>query len=157
MSTLLETLERRILILDGAMGTMIQRRKLTEADFRGERLKDHGRDLKGNSDLLVLTRPDVIGDIHREYLAAGADIVETNTFTSTVIAQADYGLESLVYELNVEGARVAKAAAMDGENSRASAIRGWIDRSDESHAVHLTGRQRSIVPGDDVRSGAGGV
>ncbi len=113
MSTLLETLERRILILDGAMGTMIQRRKLTEADFRGERLKDHGRDLKGNSDLLVLTRPDVIGDIHREYLAAGADIVETNTFTSTVIAQADYGLESLVYELNVEGARVAKAAATE--------------------------------------------
>ena len=141
------------------MGTMIQRRKLTEADFRGERLKDHGRDLKGNSDLLVLTRPDVIGDIHREYLAAGADIVETNTFTSTVIAQADYGLESLVYELNVEGARVAKAAAdgVDGEDAGASAIRGWIDRSDESHAVHLTGRQRSIVPGDDVRSGAGGV
>jgi len=113
MTTLLETLERRILILDGAMGTMIQRRKLTEADFRGERLKDHGRDLKGNSDLLVLTRPDVIGDIHREYLAAGADIVETNTFTSTVIAQADYGLESLVYELNLEGARLAKAATTE--------------------------------------------
>ena len=113
MITLRELLERRILILDGAMGTMIQRRKLTEADFRGERFKNHGRDLKGNSDLLVLTRPDVIGDIHREYLDAGADIVETNTFTSTAIAQADYGLESLVYELNLEGARIAKAAATE--------------------------------------------
>src|SRR4029453_2171307 len=108
MITLREILERRILILDGAMGTMIQRRKLTEEDFRGERLKNHARDLKGNSDLLVLTRPEVIGDIHREYLAAGADIIETNTFTSTVIAQADYGLESLVYELNFEGARIAR-------------------------------------------------
>jgi 5-methyltetrahydrofolate--homocysteine methyltransferase len=113
MTTLRELLERRILILDGAMGTMIQRRKLSEADFRGERFKNHGRDLRGNSDLLVLTRPDVIGDIHREYLEAGADIIETNTFTSTAIAQADYGLESLVYELNLEGARIAKAAATE--------------------------------------------
>jgi 5-methyltetrahydrofolate--homocysteine methyltransferase len=93
------------------MGTMIQRYKLTEADFRGEPFKDSARDQKGNSDLLVLTRPDVIGAIHREYLAAGADIIETNTFTSTAIAQADYGLESLVYELNVAGARVAREAA----------------------------------------------
>jgi 5-methyltetrahydrofolate--homocysteine methyltransferase len=87
-------LATRILLLDGAMGTMIQRHHLTEADFRGERFRDHQCDLKGNSDLLVLTRPDVIGDIHREYLAAGADIIETNTFSSTAIAQADYGLSA---------------------------------------------------------------
>src|SRR5688572_6969294 len=109
--TLHQQLQRRILVLDGAMGTMIQRYKLTEEDFRGAQFKDFPRDLKGNSDLLVITRPDVIGAIHREYLAAGADIIETNTFTSTAIAQADYGLESLVYELNVAGAKVARAAA----------------------------------------------
>ncbi|MDQ3417211.1 MAG: methionine synthase [Acidobacteriota bacterium] len=111
MATLHEQLAKRLLVLDGAMGTMIQRYKLTEADFRGERFKDHPRDQKGNSDLLVITRPDVIGAIHREYLAAGADIIETNTFTGTAIAQADYGLESLVYELNVAGAKVAREAA----------------------------------------------
>ncbi len=111
MKTLHELLATRILILDGAMGTMIQRHKLTEDDFRGERFRDHAKDLRGNSDLLVLTQPEIIGSIHREYLEAGADIIETNTFTSTVIAQADYGLESLVRELNVQGARLAKAAA----------------------------------------------
>ena len=111
VETLHALLSRRILILDGAMGTMIQRYKLGEADFRGERFAAHPRELKGNSDLLVLTRPDVIGAIHREYLAAGADIVETNTFTSTAIAQADYGLEPLVYELNVAGAWLARETA----------------------------------------------
>src|SRR5688572_22125065 len=104
-------LSRRLLVLDGAMGTMIQRYKLTDADFRGEQFRDHPNEQKGNSDLLVVTRPDIIGTIHREYLAAGADIIETNTFTSTAIAQADYGLESLVYDLNVAGARVAREAA----------------------------------------------
>jgi 5-methyltetrahydrofolate--homocysteine methyltransferase len=111
--TLRTLLDRRVLILDGAMGTMIQRHRLTEADFRGDRLRDHRHDQKGNSDVLVLTRPDVISSIHHEYLAAGADIVESNTFTSTAIAQADYGLEGLVYELNVAGARLAKAAAAE--------------------------------------------
>ena len=106
-----EHLAKRLLVLDGAMGTMIQRYKLTEADFRGEQFKDFPRDQKGNSDLLVITRPDVIGANHREYLAAGADIIETNTFTATSIAQADYGLESIVHDLNVAGARVAKEAA----------------------------------------------
>ncbi len=101
-------LEQRVLLLDGAMGTMIQRHKLTEADFRGERFRNHLKDLRGNSDILVLTRPDVIGAIHREYLEAGADIIETNTFSSTAIAQADYALESLAYELNYEGARLAR-------------------------------------------------
>src|SRR5215203_837972 len=103
-------LEQRILILDGAMGTMIQRHTLTEADFRGTRFKDHPKDQRGNSDVLILTRPDVISSIHHEYLAAGADIIETNTFSSTVIGQSDYRLEPFVYELNLEGAKLAKAA-----------------------------------------------
>lgn len=104
-------LEERILILDGAMGTMIQRYSLSEEDFRGERFKDHSHDLKGNNDLLSITRPDVIKAIHEQYLEAGADIVETNTFSSTSISQADYHLEELAYELNFESARIAKEAA----------------------------------------------
>src|SRR5258708_33666793 len=112
-----DLLAKRILVLDGAMGTMIQRHALAESDFRGSRLKDHPRELRGNNDLLVLTRPDVIAQIHREYLAAGADIIETNTFSSTAIAQADYGLESLVYELDLDGATLAPAAC-DEWNAR---------------------------------------
>ena len=104
-------LAQRILVLDGAMGTMIQRHGLTEADFRGERFRAHPKDLKGNSDVLVVTRPDVIGSIHGEYLEAGADIIETNTFNANAISQADYGLEAFSYELNVAGAKVARAAA----------------------------------------------
>ena len=104
-------LSERILVLDGAMGTMIQRYKLSEDDFRGERFRQHARDLKGNNDLLVLTRPDVIGEIHRQYLDAGADIIETNTFNSNAISQADYALQPLARELNVAAARLAKAAA----------------------------------------------
>ena len=105
-------LAKRILIIDGAMGTMIQRHKLGEPDFRGERLKDHPKDLKGNNDLLVLTRPDIVREIHDAYLAAGADIIETNTFGATSIAQEDYGLAHLAREMNVEAARIAKAAAV---------------------------------------------
>ncbi len=101
-------LAQRLLILDGAMGTMVQRHGLTEADYRGERFRDHAHDLKGNNDLLVLTRPDVIGGIHAAYLEAGADIVETCTFNSTAVSQADYKLEHLVFELNVEGAKLAR-------------------------------------------------
>jgi 5-methyltetrahydrofolate--homocysteine methyltransferase len=100
----------RILVLDGAMGTMIQRHKLTEADFRGSRFADHPRDLRGDNDLLILTRPDIVTDIHHQYLEAGSDIIETNTFSGTAIAQSDYGLESIVYELNLEGARLARGA-----------------------------------------------
>src|SRR3954469_24722042 len=96
-----ELLKQRILILDGAMGTMIQRFKLTEADFRGERFKDHPKDLKNNGDLLVLTRPDVIRDIHEGYLAAGADIIETNTFGANAPAQDDYRLAQVSREMNV--------------------------------------------------------
>ena len=109
--TLRSLLERRILILDGAMGTMIQRHKLTEADFRGARFAAHPCDLKGDSDVLVLTRPTSSAAIHHEYLAAGADIIETNTFGGTAVAQADYALDAFVYEMNVEGARLARAAA----------------------------------------------
>lgn len=103
--------KKRILILDGAMGTMIQRFALTEADYRGERFKDWSQDVKGNNDLLSLTRPDVIKNIHRQYLEAGADILGTNTFSSTTIAQADYAMESLAYELNLESARIAREVA----------------------------------------------
>jgi 5-methyltetrahydrofolate--homocysteine methyltransferase len=109
-ATLDALLATRILVLDGAMGTMVQRHQLTEADFRGARFKDHPKDLRGNNDVLVLTRPDVIAEIHRQYLEAGADIIETNTFSGTAIAQGDYGLEALVYELNLEGAKLARAA-----------------------------------------------
>jgi len=108
VDTLKKLLRERILILDGAMGTMVQRRKLSEADFRGERFTSHPKDLKGNNDVLVLTRPDVIADIHREYLEAGADIIETNTFSSTAVSQGDYGLEAIAYELNVEAAKLAR-------------------------------------------------
>jgi 5-methyltetrahydrofolate--homocysteine methyltransferase len=104
-------LARRILVLDGAMGTMIQRYRLSEADFRGERFREHSKDLRGDNDVLVLTRPDVIAEIHDQYLAAGSDIIETNTFNSTAVSQADYALEHAAYELNVAGARLARAAA----------------------------------------------
>jgi 5-methyltetrahydrofolate--homocysteine methyltransferase len=106
-----QILRQRIVIIDGAMGTMIQRYKLTEADYRGERFKDHPKDLKGNNDLLVLTRPDVIREIHAGYLAAGADIIETNTFGTTSVAQEDYGLAEYAREMNVAAARIAREEA----------------------------------------------
>ncbi len=103
-------LEKRILVIDGAMGTMIQRHKLTEADYRGERFKDWQCDVKGNNDLLCITQPQIIKGIHKQYLAAGADIIETNTFSSTFIAMADYEMQSLAYELNMAAARCAREA-----------------------------------------------
>lgn len=106
-----DILKERILIIDGAMGTMIQRHTLEEADFRGEKFKDHTHPLKGNNDILSITRPDIIKDIHRQYLEAGADIIETNTFSGTSIAQADYHLEPFVFELNYESARIAREVA----------------------------------------------
>jgi len=111
LAQLRDALARRILILDGAMGTMIQSYGLEEKDFRGDRLKDHPKELRGNNDILVLTRPEVIEEIHRGYLDAGADLLETNTFNAQVISQADYGTESLVYELNVAAARLARRVA----------------------------------------------
>ena len=133
-------LRERILILDGALGTMIQRRGLAEADFRGTRFAGHPRDLKGDNDLLVLTRPDVIEEIHDAYLAAGADVIETNTFSGTSIAQGDYGLETVVHELNVEAARIARRAAAR-----------WTARTPErpryvAGAIGPTNRTLSISP-----------
>ena len=111
MSTIRKELANRILVLDGAMGTMIQRYKLEEKDFRGVRFANHPCDLKGNNDLLNLIRPDIILAIHKEYLAAGADIIETNTFSCNSISLEDYQMPELVYELNFEGAKIARAAA----------------------------------------------
>jgi 5-methyltetrahydrofolate--homocysteine methyltransferase len=139
-SRLRVTAAKRILVLDGAMGTMIQTLRLSEAEFRGERFADWHRDLRGNNDLLILTRPDAIRAFHTEYLRAGADIVETNTFTSTSIAQADYGLEGLAFELNREGARLAREAcdAMTRETpERPRFVAG---------AVGPTNRSASISP-----------
>ena len=118
MRSIKKSLEERILILDGAMGTMIQRYDLSEDDFRNDQLKDHHKPLKGNNDLLSITRPDIIKDIHREYFKAGADIAETNTFSSTSIAQADYDLQEYVYDLNFESAKLAREVAdeMTAEN-----------------------------------------
>jgi len=106
-----ELLKSRILVLDGAMGTMIQRHKFSEEDYRGERFKDYSQPLQGNNDLLSITQPEAILDIHRKYFEAGADIAETNTFSSTSIAMADYAMEDLVYELNFASARLARQAA----------------------------------------------
>lgn len=111
MKHIKEVLEERILVLDGAMGTMLQRYKFTEDDFRGERFKDWKYPLQGNNDLLSLIQPEAIAEVHRKYFEAGADIVETNTFSGTTIAMADYGMEELVYELNYESARIAKEVA----------------------------------------------
>ena len=128
MKTIQDCLKERILVIDGAMGTMIQRHQLAEADYRGERFKDWPSDVKGNNDLLNLTQPGIIIGIHKQYLEAGADIIETNTFSSTVIAMADYEMQSLAYELNVAAARCARKAieefnAAQHENDRREA---WV-------------------------------
>jgi 5-methyltetrahydrofolate--homocysteine methyltransferase len=108
-----DLLAHRILILDGAMGTLIQQRDLTEADYRGDRFRLHSRNLRGDHDILCLTRPDLVSGLHRAYLEAGADIIKTNTFSSTAVVQADYGLETLAYELNSAAAQLAKALACE--------------------------------------------
>ena len=107
-----EILKNRILILDGAMGTMVQRYNLNEEDFRGKQFKSHKKDLKGNNDLLSITKPEIIKQIHKEYLEAGADIIETNTFSATSIAQADYFLEKSVYDINYQSAKIAKEISL---------------------------------------------
>lgn len=111
MANILEEIKKRILVLDGAMGTMLQRYKFSEEDYRGERFKDYPHSLKGNNDLLTLTQPHAIAEVHAKYFEAGADIVETNTFSGTTIGMADYHMEDLVYELNFESARIAKEVA----------------------------------------------
>ncbi len=133
-------LAERILILDGAMGTMIQRHRLGEADFRGERLKDHPKDLKGNNDLLVLTRPEVVQKIHEQYLAAGADLIETNTFGATSIAQEDYGLAHLAREMNRAAAQLARAAvgrhmAAEGPAARPRFVAGALGPTPKTASI----------------------
>lgn len=120
MSDIQQALEQRILVIDGAMGTMIQRYKLSEADYRGERFKDWKSDLKGNNDLLCLTQPQIVRAIHQQYIEAGADIIETNTFNAQRISLADYHMESLAYELNVAAATIAKEAVV------ASGRQAWV-------------------------------
>lgn len=111
MSNIHNEIQKRILVLDGAMGTMLQQYKFSEEDFRGERFKEYPTPLKGNNDLLSITQPEAVKEVHRKYFAAGADIVETNTFSGTTIAMADYQMEDLVYELNYESAKIAKEVA----------------------------------------------
>lgn len=110
MGTIQQELEKRVLVIDGAMGTMIQQYHLEEKDYRGTRFADWHKDLKGNNDLLSITQPQIIKAIHKEYLLAGADIIETNTFSGTTIAMADYDMQALAYELNFESAKIAKEA-----------------------------------------------
>ncbi|MBX9931962.1 MAG: methionine synthase [Methylobacterium sp.] len=131
--------QEKILVLDGAMGTVIQRLKFTEEDFRGSRFTDHGHDQKGNNDLLILTQPDAIRQIHLDYFLAGADVCETNTFSGTTIAQADYGMESIIHELNAEGARLAREAAKlaEEQDGRRRFVAG---------AIGPTNRTLSISP-----------
>ncbi|HTJ12216.1 MAG TPA: homocysteine S-methyltransferase family protein [Dinghuibacter sp.] len=126
METISDCLRKRILIIDGAMGTMIQRHRLTEEDYRGERFKDWPSDLKGNNDLLCLTQPDIIKGIHLEYLEAGADIIETNTFNAQRVSMADYHMEDLAYEINVAAARVAREAVRAFGGGRPVFIAGAI-------------------------------
>src|SRR5499427_232240 len=138
-TALLAAAQERILVLDGAMGTMIQALQYDEAQFRGARFADFHRDIRGNNDLLILTQPKAIEDIHADYLRAGADIVATNTFSSTSIAQADYDMSDLAYELNREGARLARNAAerVEREDGRPRLVAG---------AVGPTNRTASISP-----------
>jgi 5-methyltetrahydrofolate--homocysteine methyltransferase len=133
-----ELLSQQVLMLDGAMGTMIQKHKLEEADFRGERFADHPSDLKGNNDLLTLTKPQVIEDIHVEFLEAGADIIETNTFSCTTISQADYDLEPLVRELNIEGVKLARRAidrVLEKDPSRTLFVAGSIGPTNRTTSI----------------------
>ena len=126
MANIQDLLKERILVIDGAMGTMIQRYKLTEADYRGERFKDWPSDLKGNNDLLCLTQPQIVKAIHKEYLAAGADIIETNTFNAQKVSLADYGMEALAYELNVAAAKIAKEAIAEFHSPDPKFVAGAI-------------------------------
>src|SRR5438132_916095 len=138
-STLRRLAAERILVLDGAMGTMIQELKLDEEGYRGARFDAWNREVRGNNDLLILTQPQAIRDIHLAYYRAGADIVSTNTFSSTRIAQADYGMSDIAYELNVEGAKLARAAAdiAQGEDGRPRFVAG---------AIGPTNRTASLSP-----------
>ncbi len=145
-TTVLEReLAKRILVLDGAMGTMVQRLKLSEADFRGDRFREHAHDLKGDNDVLVLTQPEAIAGIHAEYLAAGADIIETNTFNATSVSQADYKLEAHVYEINLEAAKLARRVTDEwtARTPGPAEVRRRRAGTDDQDTVDLARRQQS--------------
>ena len=151
-------MRERILVLDGAMGTMIQALKLDEEGYRGARFDAWNREVRGNNDLLNLSRPDAVRDIHLAYFRAGADIVSTNTFSSTTIAQADYGMEGIAYELNVAGATLAReAAALAREGRRPPPLRRRRARADQPHRLDLAGRLQSRLPRHHLRSVARGL
>jgi 5-methyltetrahydrofolate--homocysteine methyltransferase len=141
-------LKERILVLDGAMGTMIQRYSLEEKDFRGDRFINHSCDLKGNNDLLSLTRPDIIKAIHLEFLNAGADIIETNTFSSTSIAQEDYDLSDIIYDLNYESAQVAREQQMLYQLMKSQDL--WQDQLDPQIEQHLFLQMLKILHLDNI-------
>jgi 5-methyltetrahydrofolate--homocysteine methyltransferase len=126
MTNIRDLLNHRILIIDGAMGTMIQRYKLSEEYYRGDRFKDWPSDVKGNNDLLCLTQPNIILEIHKQYIEAGADIIETNTFNSQRVSLADYGMESLAYEINFEAAKIAKQAVSEIGSGEQKFVAGAI-------------------------------
>src|SRR5438552_16071197 len=158
-TALIAAARERILVLDGAMGTMIQGLQYDEAAFRGERFKDFHRDVRGNNDLLILTQPKAIEDIHAEYLRAGADIVATNTFSSTSIAQADYELSSFAYELNLEGARLARAAAQRviAEDGKPRFVAGAIGPTNRTASISpdVSNPGFRAVTFDDLRAAYG--
>ncbi len=143
MNSIREQLSKRILIIDGAMGTMIQQHKLTEADYRGDRFKDWPSDLKGNNDLLSITQSQIIKDIHMQYLEAGADIIETNTFNAQRISMADYGMEELAIELNIASARLAKESILEwrAKNPTLREGLGWV-----AGAIGPTNKTLSLSP-----------
>jgi len=158
-TALLAAARERILVLDGAMGTMIQGLEYDEAAFRGERFKDFHRDLRGNNDLLILTQPKAIEDIHADYLRAGADIVATNTFSSTSIAQADYDLSGIAYEMNLEGAKLARAAAarVSAEDGRPRFVAGAIGPTNRTASISpdVSSPGYRAVTFDDLRTAYG--
>src|SRR3954471_13994662 len=141
MNTIQQELEKRVLVIDGAMGTMIQQYKLEEKDYRGKRFADWHKDLKGNNDLLSITQPQIIKSIHKEYLKAGADIIETNTFSATTIAMADYDMQELAYELNYESAKIAKEAVAEFQKESGDAAVRYV-----AGAFGPTNRTLSLSP-----------
>lgn len=150
--TIQQLIRERILVLDGAMGTMIQQYNLSEADFRGERFKDISGQLKGNNDLLCLTRPEVIEDIHRKYLVAGADIIETNSFNATSVSMADYHVQAYCREINLAAARLARRMADEFTAlNPESALRGGFRGAYQQDLLHESGRQQSCRPRDYLR------
>ena len=135
-------LQHRILILDGAMGSLLQTYRLTEEDFRGDQFVDHPCELKGYNDLLSITQPHIVREIHANYCSAGADIIETNTFTSTSVSMADYQLQDIAYQVNYEAARIAREVADKWTSPEQTALRCWQHGTHESELHHLAERKR---------------